>query len=171
MQREVIPNIVPVTTAAKMVEMIKAGAQSTEIMVSARNLVRFLGDINVYPIQGKMSEIAAVYDYVLKNVRYTLDPDGVEYVSSPARIQSSINKMGRAAGDCDDIACIVGAYLKALGHKVRIVLVAFNPKAEFQHVFIETYVKNVGWLTVDPSTYPNTKKMLRDVKRTKFLEV
>ena len=56
-------------------------------------------------------------------------------------------------------------------YRVRIVLVSLIPNGEFQHVFIESYVKNLGWLTVDPSTYPHTKKMLSQIKRTQFFEV
>lgn len=65
---------------------------------------------------------------------------------------------GRGAGDCDDITAAIGAELVAIGMPVRIGVSAppGSPAGRmFGHVFAQTKIPGVGWLTVDPVLHPH----------------
>ena len=75
-------------------------------------------------------EVNALFDVVIKNVRYTLDPDGLELFQSPGRTL----EMG--IGDCDDMVILLGALLKGAGYPCRIKVIGMRGSGDFSHVYL-----------------------------------
>ena len=60
------------------------------------------------------------------------------------------------AGDCDDMAIVLGAMLEAVGHSVRLVLTGTDPLApdRFTHIYIEVLCRG-RWVPLDATMpYP-----------------
>jgi len=96
-----------------------------------------------------LGEIEALFEWVKGNVRYTKDPFRVEVLHSARRM------LQLRAGDCDDLAILLGAMLEAIGHRVRLVLVGPNPLRPrlLTHVYLEAYDKG-RWIPLD-ATMPH----------------
>lgn len=93
-----------------------------------------------------LGEINALFEWVQRKVRYTKDPYRVEVLHSARRM------LELRAGDCDDMAILLGAMLEATGHPVRLVLVGPDPLRPrlFTHVYLEVYHKG-RWFPLDPT--------------------
>jgi hypothetical protein len=131
-----------------------------------------------------LSEILAVYYWVLNHTRYANDPRTVELVRSPEeilrRLKEAVNSLGRGwrpSLDCDDmVALLVGIFL-SLGREVRIVTVAFRlvkfrGQRQFQHVYVQVREpKSNTWIVLDPVAAEKTGEMLKRVKAIKIWPV
>jgi len=91
-----------------------------------------------------LGEIAALFDWVRRNIRYTRDIYRVETLHTARRM------LQLRAGDCDDQTILLGSMLKATGHPVRLALVGFNPKKPnlFTHIYLEAQ-HHSGWIPLD----------------------
>jgi hypothetical protein len=139
-----------------------------------------------------LSEILAVYYWVLANTRYANDPRSVELVRSPTEILGRLKQhVGvlrsiaandnrakfRPSLDCDDLTCLLLALFLSLGREVRIVTVAFRDafyagKRQYQHVYIQVREpRTMQWIVLDPVAAEDTAQMLRRVKAVKFWAV
>jgi transglutaminase-like putative cysteine protease len=97
-----------------------------------------------------LREIKAVFEWVQRNVRYTKDPFRVEVLHAPRRM------IELRAGDCDDMAILLGAMLRSIGHPVRLVLAGPDPLRPqlFTHVYLEVHHKG-NWIPLDATMpYP-----------------
>jgi hypothetical protein len=97
-----------------------------------------------------LGEIRALFEWVRDNVRYTKDPFKVELLHASRRM------LELRAGDCDDMAILLGALLEAVGHPVRLVLVGPDPGRPllFSHIYLEAYHRG-RWIPLDPTMpYP-----------------
>lgn len=94
-----------------------------------------------------IGEAAAVYQWVSRNIRYTMDPVTKEKLYSPQDL------LKIRAGDCDDIAMLMGAIMIALGFPSRLITIAANPTDpnEFSHVYLEAEVPpgSGQWIAMD----------------------
>ena len=72
-------------------------------------------------IRSDLGEIKALFEWVQRNIRYTKDPFRVEVLHSPRRM------LELRAGDCDDMAILLGAMLLSVGHPVRLVVTGPDP--------------------------------------------
>lgn len=94
-----------------------------------------------------MREVQAVYQWVQRNIRYTMDPVTKEKLYSPQDL------LKIRAGDCDDIAMLMGALVIALGFPARLVTIAANATDpnEFSHVYLEAEVPpgSGQWVAMD----------------------
>jgi hypothetical protein len=112
------------------------------------NFVRTAIDIvrNV-PAFDEMGEMRALFSWVKRNIRFTKDPVAKEKLYPPQEL------LNIQAGDCDDIAMLLGAFGLALGYPMRLVTVAANPDApnEFSHVYVEGEVPpgSGQWVAMD----------------------
>lgn len=119
-----------------------------DLAVSDPNFVRFAIEIvrGVAPFD-HLAEVQAVYQWVQRNIRYTMDPVTKEKLYSPQDL------LKIRAGDCDDIAMLMGALVIALGFPARLVTIAANATdpGEFSHVYLETEVPpgSGQWLAMD----------------------
>jgi hypothetical protein len=94
-----------------------------------------------------LAEASAVYDYVSRHIRYTKDPVTKEKLYPPLEL------LKIRAGDCDDIAMLMGALMIALGYPSRLITIsanADNPE-EFSHVYLEAEVPPGSgmWIPMD----------------------
>lgn len=110
--------------------------------------VRFAIDLvrNV-PAYDDYGEVFSLFTWVQGHIRYTKDPVTKEKLTPPMEF------LKLRAGDCDDIAMLLGALAIALGYPARLVTVAANPDypQEFSHVYTEVEVPagSGRWVAVD----------------------
>jgi hypothetical protein len=144
----------------------------------AEDVVGYLGS------KDYLSEILAVYYWVLSHTRYANDPRNIELVRSPreilARVQSAVRSLRsgwRPSLDCDDLTALLAALFLALGREVRIVTVAFRDavyrgEQQYQHVYLEVREPRTGaWIVVDPVAAEEAGEMLRRAKHVKIWPV
>jgi hypothetical protein len=122
--------------------LIRAGAKDFYVRQKAIDILLEKG---IKP-KDYLGEIKALFEWVQGNVRYTKDPFRVEVLHSARRM------LELRAGDCDDMAILLGAILEAIGHPVRLVLVGPDPlrPSLFTHVYLEAYYKG-RWIPLDPT--------------------
>ena len=98
------------------------------------------------PPKHYFGEVAALFEWVKKNIRYTRDIYKVELLHSARRM------LQLRAGDCDDMTILLAAMLEATGHPVRLVLVGSNPRQpnRFSHIYLESQVRG-EWIALDPT--------------------
>lgn len=90
-------------------------------------------------------EIRAIFEGVLRHVRFTKDPEGKECLR-PAR-----TTLEWGFGDCDDInAILLPSMLGTVGYRTRIVTIASHPAApaQFTHVYCEVLFRG-RWVALD----------------------
>ena len=130
--------------------------------------VRLLAEEIVSGLNSKdyLSEIAAVYYFVLENTRYANDPRTVELVRRPERVIAELESGKTPSLDCDDLVTFQAALLLALGREVRVVTVAFQKamykgQIQYSHVFLQAREPRSGrWLVLDPVAAEDTAQML-----------
>jgi transglutaminase-like putative cysteine protease len=128
-----------------------------------------------------LSEILALYYWVLSHTRYANDPRTVELVRSPrevlGRLQRAVTQLRagwRPSLDCDDLTALLVAIFLAMGREVRIVTVAFRNaffrgQRQFQHVYVQVREPRSGqWIVLDPVAAEATDQMLSRVKAVKI---
>lgn len=112
-----------------------------------------------------LGQVAQIFQDAVKRWRYVNDPFGTELVTySPEAIYRLVLGLdgkgvgrGYGAGDCDCISAAMGAQLLAIGRPVRIAVTAppGSPAGSgFTHIFVQTKVPKIGWVTVDPVVHP-----------------
>ena len=97
-----------------------------------------------------LAEIKALFEWVQQHIRYTKDTFQVEVLHSAKRM------LELRAGDCDDMAILLGAMLEAIGHPVRLVLSGPDPLRQdlFTHIYLEVFHKG-RWIPLDATMpYP-----------------
>ena len=99
------------------------------------------------PSKQPLQELAALYVWVRENIRYRNDPHGLEWVQSPKRTLIEL------AGDCDDMAVLLGAGAIALGRPIRFEIVGPAP-GRYQHTYVQAQVPDGRWVTLDPVLEP-----------------
>jgi hypothetical protein len=128
----------------------------------------------VYKIVGKIlrniperdwdGEVAAIFNWVRNNIRYTRDPLGVELFRTPRAAYSD------GIGDCDDMSIILVALLRAVGYICRFRVIGFE-KGSYSHVYVVVGIppeQPERWLALDPSQ-PNNPGW--EVDRSKVKEI
>ncbi|MGH8603956.1 MAG: transglutaminase-like domain-containing protein [Gammaproteobacteria bacterium] len=133
-------------TVEHIVDLIKQGAKDFHVRQSA---IDILLQRAVRP-KDYLGEIKALFEWVQQNVRYTKDTFRVEVLHSPRRM------LQLRAGDCDDMAILLGAMLESIGHPVRLVLTGPDPLTPdvFSHIYLEVFHKG-RWIPVDATMpYP-----------------
>lgn len=155
--------------------------------------LRLLAEAIVGRIGSKdfLSEILAIYYWVLGNVRYANDPRNIELVRSPRevleRMQRAVEALReRADGgttkwkpslDCDDLTCLLVGLFLILGREVQIVTVAFNDSMvrgarQYGHVYIRVREPRTStWIVLDPVAAESAAEMLGRVKFAKIWPV
>ena len=97
--------------------LIRAGAKEFDVRQKAIDIVL---EEQVKP-KDYLAEIKALFEWVQQHVRYTKDTFRVEVLHSARRM------LELRAGDCDDMAILLGAMLEAIGHPVRLVIIGSRP--------------------------------------------
>ncbi len=132
-------------TASHVKRLIREGAKDFYVRQQA---IDILLERRVRP-KHYLGEIAALFEWVQRNVRYTKDPFRVEVLHTPRRM------LELRAGDCDDMTILLGSMLESVGHPVRLVITgpsALRPRL-FSHIYLE--VNHRGqWIPCD-ATMPH----------------
>lgn len=175
----------PFHGAPHTVEHIKRAALESQshypLRLLAEDIVGRLGS------KDYLSEILAVYCWVVNNTRYANDPRTVELVRSPrevvSRLYANIDRLRsnfsgktkwRPSLDCDDLSTLLAGLFLSLGREVRIVTVAFrnafyNGKRQYQHVYVQVREpRTLQWIVLDPVAAETTGEMLRRTKAVKI---
>jgi hypothetical protein len=132
-------------TASHVKRLIREGAKDFYVRQKAIDILLERG---VRP-KNYLGEIAALFEWVQRNVRYTRDPFRVEVLHTPRRM------LELRAGDCDDMTILLGSMLESVGHPVRLVLTgpnAFRPRL-FSHIYLEVNHRG-DWIPCD-ATMPH----------------
>lgn len=113
-----------------------------------------------------LSECAAIFYDVAKNIRYTKDPRNAELIRHPAQTLAAMQ------GDCDDMAILaragVGAGAQSIGAVVEYLTVGFTRDRGHSHVLLRVKDAQTGnWIVLDPVAGPKTDQMLKTVKSWK----
>lgn len=140
---------------APLLEGERGTAQTIHLMrrlidqaLNDSQFIRFAIDLvrNV-PAYDEYGEVFSLFTWVQGHIRYTKDPVTKEKLYPPMEL------LKIRAGDCDDIAMLLGALAIALGYPARLVTVAANPDypQEFSHVYTEVEVPagSGRWVAVD----------------------
>ena len=126
--------------------LIRAGAKDFYVRQKA---IDVLLEKQVKP-KDYLAEIKALFEWVQRHIRYTKDTVQVEVLHSAKRM------LELRAGDCDDMAILLGAMLEAIGHPVRLALSGPNPLRQdlFTHIYLEVFHKG-RWIPLDATMpYP-----------------
>lgn len=138
-------------TVARVREQILRGIENPYIRNLAVEIVKTAG-VPSHDVEG---EVAAVFNWVRGNVRYTKDPTRVELLPSA----ENVAKIG--AEDCDGFTILIASLLGALGRETRLRVVGELP-GNPTHIFPEIHLKG-GWKALDA-----TPKNLRGGQVPKF---
>lgn len=118
------------------------------------------------PAKDYFRQAKSIFDHLVKRQwKYVRDPVNQELVTtSPEALYKYVLAgdgvgvgNGIGAGDCDDIAAGTGALLYSIGFPVRLATTApvgVPAGNMFGHIFVQTQIPRVGWVTVDPVVYP-----------------
>ena len=71
----------------------------------------------------------AVFGYLCEKVHYKLDPDGCQYIKSPARLIKD------GCGDCKSLTMFIACCLYCLGIKCIVRFVNFDGGTQYTHVY------------------------------------
>lgn len=116
-----------------------------------RNRVRSIFyDYNV-PSADHDAEIAAVYDFIIRHIRYQRDPLGVEYITDPVTLDEQIDE-GGAAEDCESLALYAATLFAAAGLPSEFDIM--GPRAgeqRFTHCALAVQnPRTKAWTSFDP---------------------
>jgi transglutaminase-like putative cysteine protease len=134
-----------VKTVGHIVALLRAGARDFYVRQKAIDVLLAAG----VPPKDYLGEIDALFRWVQRRIRYTKDPVRVETLHSARRM------LELRAGDCDDLAILLGAMLESIGHPVRLVLTGPDPGRPrlFTHVYLEAH-HHGRWIPLD-ATMPH----------------
>lgn len=118
-----------------MRKIVKASRSNPVVIQTARGLVSGIQEKNW------KAEINSVFNFVRDCIRYTLDPNEVETLTTPEML------LEIRQGDCDDKSMLLAALLQAIGHPTRFRAIGFRPQA-LEHVYVETKVGE-EWIALD----------------------
>jgi hypothetical protein len=127
-------------TIAVIRQLVDEGIKDPEVNRAAIGIVKAAG-VRPFDFDG---EQRAIYNFVLKQIRFTRDIAGKETLRTPREI------LAIRAGDCDDKSILIAALLGTIGHRVRLVTVKANPLAPglFSHIYPEVYSRG-RWVALD----------------------
>ena len=153
---EFLPKEDVVTYKVNLTDEAKATYESVEVITRLIQegkkdwVIRRLAEkiVQYVPPKDYKREVAAIYNFVTRRLRYTKDIHHVEMVHR-AR---DLLRYHRKGADCDDFVILTGALLEAIGHPVRIVIIGNNylNKEDFSHIYLQVYVKD-SWVALDGS--------------------
>jgi len=81
------------------------------------------------------SILYVLWDWLKDAVRFRPDPRGTELTRSPDQLITEIASHGYTWGDCDDLATLTAALLRAMGLRPVLIVCGRSPApADFEHV-------------------------------------
>lgn len=123
-------------TLARMVQLARTYKTDLNIRTLAVNLVQ-----SCPPKDGKC-ELTTLQHFVRDKIRYTRDVEGVETLQTP------IQTLKIAAGDCDDKATLLASLSASVGFSTRFCAIAVRDNPEFSHVMMQARL-GAGWINAE----------------------
>jgi len=90
-------------------------------------------------------EVSALLNFVRRRIRYVADPVDTEFVASARRV------LEIGGGDCDDLVVLLGALLESIGYETQLRVMAVDPRAEYEHVYLLVKLAR-AWVPLDPTS-------------------
>lgn len=121
---------------------VNVGKRSPDVREIAAGVLRGV------PPREYEKEATAMFEWTRKNIRYTLDPDGVELFQSTERSAQV------GIGDCDDQAIVLGSLLQSVGIPIRLRVIGLKGSDKFSHIYVLAGLPPENpekWLPLDPS--------------------
>ncbi|SRR5216684_4496243 len=128
-------------TVAVIRTLVDHGKKDPRVNRTAGSILRSAG-VRPYDDAG---EVRAIFSWVLRNIRFTKDPEGKECLRPAA------TTLEWGFGDCDDInAILLPSMLGTVGYRTRLVTIASHPGApeQFSHVYCEVHLGG-RWIPLD----------------------
>lgn len=94
-----------------------------------RKLVRQLQTSGVGSRMSVDDKCQEIFGYMCRKVRYKLDPDGDQYIKSPARL------LADGCGDCKSLTMFVASCLHCCGIPCIVRFVNFDGGNQYTHVY------------------------------------
>lgn len=117
-------------TVIEMIKIIKESSQNPMIRQYAEKIIQ-----NVPP-RDDMGEAEAIYYWVRDNVRYTRDPLGLEYFTTPLLMLQKFGRGETMEGDCDDCALLASSLLRSIGFFTVVRIAGYGvDKSDYSHVY------------------------------------
>jgi len=122
--------------------LIEQGKKDIVIRRLAEKITQYI------PPKDYKKEVEAIYNFVVRRLRYTKDIHRVETLH---RARDLLREHLKAA-DCDDFVILTGALLQAIGHPIRLVIIGnnYSDKSDYSHIYLQTQVGN-KWVSLDGS--------------------
>lgn len=120
-------------TLKRMAELARRSSIHPSVVSMARAIIQPAGRNQV----GEQIEL--IRQWVQDHTKWLPDPLGAEYLIPPELLLPKIAATGQAQGDCDDVALLAAALLRAVGIPAGFRAVAFTPARNLSHVFA------LGW--------------------------
>jgi hypothetical protein len=112
----------------------------------------------------KLETIRNIFDWVVANVSYKLDPPEYEMVTAPIHYLNG----NRKTGDCDCMTTLLVCLLETAGFDSAITIIKWRLD-EYTHVFAEVWYDN-DWFVRDPTLggqgFGKQDKKINEFKRT-----
>ena len=99
-----------------------------EVYQKCKNQPAEIIDAELYDSQTD-EKCRAVFSYLAKNVHYKLDPYGVQYIKTPARLLQD------REGDCKSLTMFIAACLHCLNVPCIVRFVNFDGGRQYTHVY------------------------------------
>lgn len=121
-----------IATVRRMARLVITGATDPLVRDTASTVVA--GVSGREPVQ----QAQAIRRWLASHFQFLRDPHGAELLHSPRLLLTWVGQRGKVQADCDDAAILGAALARAIGLKVRFVVVGFlAPSAPFRHVWAE----------------------------------
>jgi len=120
----------------KIGELIQEGGHDPLIRQVA---IRITSNI---PSKSPTQEIAAIYQWIRRNIRFRYDPTGMEWLQTASRT------LKERAGDCDCLTILIGSLCQSIGHKTLTRTVGSSKYAP-EHVSALVWDRK-RWISCDP---------------------
>jgi transglutaminase-like putative cysteine protease len=111
-------------TLKQMRELVRRGKDTQEL----RHLANSICMAAQVPAKDWRGELAAIFDYVQTNIRYSQDPSDIE------TIQGARETLQLGYGDCDDFSVLIATLAECLGHPCCLVALGFQQPGTYEHV-------------------------------------
>lgn len=79
--------------------------------------------------------LVALYRWLRDHIVFKRDAWGLEHVRHPDQLLAEISAHGRTAADCDDVAVLGAALVRAIGLRPAFVLASRHERGRWEHVF------------------------------------
>ncbi|MEM5806978.1 MAG: transglutaminase family protein [Candidatus Aenigmatarchaeota archaeon] len=135
-------------TLLKMRELIYNTDKNRIVKEKARQLIK-----DISPLDYE-KQIEVIFRWVTNNVKYVRDIRGVEELTSPDIIIENIEKKQEThSSDCDDIAMLLSALLRAVGFKTRLEAIALHNNIAYDHARVSVLnPKTNKWIALEGTT-------------------